>query len=76
MKKTKKQTKMLRRNSPVMMSVESVPRLEESLWFVKEVGFQLGVKEWWSYGWAEWRVNKQRCDRSRKRQVRDRETGM
>jgi len=47
-KKTKTKMQMLRRNSPVMKSVESVLRLEESLWwekFVNEVGFELGVKE-------------------------------
>ena len=39
---------MLRRNGPVVKSVESVLRLEGSLWwerFVKEVGLELGVKE-------------------------------
>jgi len=39
---------MLRRNGPVIMSIESVLRLEESLcWekFVKEVGFEKEVKE-------------------------------
>ena len=39
---------MIRRNGPVMKTVESVLRLEESLWwerFVKEVGFELAVKE-------------------------------
>jgi len=45
---------MLRRNGPVVMSVESVLRLEGSLWgerFVEEVGLEPGVKERWSYGW-------------------------
>jgi len=45
---------MLRRNSPVIRSVGSVLRLEESLWwerFVKEVGLEAGVKERGSYGW-------------------------
>jgi len=39
---------MLRRNGPVVKSVESVLRLEESLWwerFVKDVGLEPGVKE-------------------------------
>jgi len=39
---------MLRRNGPVVKSVESVLRLEGSLWgerFVEEVGLELGVKE-------------------------------
>jgi len=39
---------MLRRNFPVVKSVESVLRLEGSLWrerFVKEVGLEPGVKE-------------------------------
>jgi len=37
---------MLRRNGPVTKSVKSVLRPEE-----KEVGFEPGVKERWSYGW-------------------------
>jgi len=44
---------MLRRNGPVVKSVESVLRLEGSLWgerFVEEVG-EPGVKERGSYGW-------------------------
>jgi len=44
---------MLRRNGPVVISVESVLRLEGSLWwerFVKEVGLEAGVKERGSYG--------------------------
>jgi len=48
---------MLRRNGPVVKSVESVQRLEGSLWwerFVKEVGLEPGVKERGSYGWCEW----------------------
>ena len=39
---------MLRRNSPVIKSMESVLSPEESLWwerFVEEVGFEPGVKE-------------------------------
>jgi len=53
-KDTKNKTEMLRRNYPVIKSVESVLRLEKSLWwerFVKEVGLQPGVKERGSYGW-------------------------
>jgi len=45
---------MLRRNGPVVKSVESVLGLEGSLrWerFVKEVGLEPGVKERRSYGW-------------------------
>jgi len=45
---------MLRRNGPVVKSVESVLRLEGSLWwerFVNEVGLAPGVKERGSYGW-------------------------
>jgi len=45
---------MLRRNGPVVKSVESVLRLEGSLWwerFVKEIGLEPGVKERESYGW-------------------------
>jgi len=45
---------MLRRNGPVVKSVESVLRLEGSLWgerFVEKVGLEPGVKERWSYGW-------------------------
>ena len=43
---------MLRRNGPVVKSVESVLRLEGSLWgerFVEEVGLEPGVKERGSY---------------------------
>ena len=50
---------MLRRNGPVMKSVESVLRLEWSLWggrFVEEVGLEPGVKERGSYGWWEWEL--------------------
>jgi len=45
---------MLRRNGPVMKSVESVLRPEGSLWlerFVKKLGFATVVKERGSYGW-------------------------
>ena len=45
---------MLRRDGPVVKSVESVLRLEGSLWlerFVKEIGLETGVKERGSYGW-------------------------
>ena len=44
---------MLRRNGPVVKSVESVLSLEGSLWlerFVKEMGFKAGVKERGSCG--------------------------
>jgi len=45
---------ILRRNGPVIKSVESVLRQEESSWwerFVKEVGLEPGLKERGSYGW-------------------------
>jgi len=45
---------MLRRNAPVVKSVESVLRLEGSLWgerFVEEVGLEAAEKERGSYGW-------------------------
>jgi len=45
---------MLRRNGLVMKSVESVLRLDGSLWwerFVKELRLEAGVKERGSYGW-------------------------
>jgi len=45
---------MLRRNGPVVKSVESVLRLKGSLWwerFVKEVGLEPGVKEKERFGW-------------------------
>ena len=45
---------MLRRNGPVVKSLESVLRLEGSPWwerFVKEVGLEPGMKERGSYGW-------------------------
>jgi len=44
----KQETEMLRRNGPVIKSVESVLRPERSLWweiFVKEVGFEAGVEK-------------------------------
>jgi len=47
-------TEMLRRDGPVIKSVESVLRPEGSLWwerFMKEVSFEPGVKERGSYGW-------------------------
>jgi len=43
MKTKNKKNQMLRRNSPVIMSVESVLQRPESVWwerFVKEVGFE------------------------------------
>ena len=46
--------RMLRRNDPVVYSVESVLRLEGSIWwerFVKEIGLEPGVKARGSYGW-------------------------
>jgi len=54
MKKLKTKNEMLRRNGPVVKSVESVLRPEGSLWwerFVKEVDFEPGVKDRKSYGW-------------------------
>jgi len=54
MKKLKTKNDMLRRNGPVIKSVELVLRLEGSqCWerFVKEVGLEAGVKERGSYGW-------------------------
>ena len=42
---------MLRRNGPVVKSVESVLRLEGCERFVKEVGLEPGVKKRGSYGW-------------------------
>ena len=54
MKKPKHKAEMLRRNGPVVKSVESVLRLEGSLCgerFVEEVGLEPGVKERGSYGW-------------------------
>jgi len=44
---------MLRRNGPVVKSVELVLRLESLWWerFVKEVSLEAGVKERGSYGW-------------------------
>ena len=47
-------TEMLRRNGSFTKFVESVLRLEGSLWwerFVKKVGLELAVKERGSYGW-------------------------
>jgi len=74
MNKRKTETEMLRRNGPVIKSVESVLRPEGSWWwerYVKEVGIELGVKERGSYGWWEWWV-----DTVRNRRVRDRGTEM
>jgi len=47
-------TEMPRKNGPFVKSVESVLRLEGSLWYeryVKEVGLEAGVKERGIYGW-------------------------
>jgi len=47
---------MLRRNVPMVKSVESVLRLEGSLRcerFVNEVGLEPRVKERVGYGWSE-----------------------
>ena len=55
MKKLKTKNEMLRRNGPVIKSVESVLMPEGSLWwerFVKEVGLEPAVKERGSYGWS------------------------
>jgi len=75
-----KKNKMLRRNGPVVKSVESVLRRKGSLlWerFVKEVGLESGVAERGSYWWWGWIVNRvRRCGRSRNRQVRNRQAGM
>jgi len=53
MKKLK--TEMLRRNGPVVKSMEPVPVLEGRLWLerfvMKEIGLEPGVKERGSYGW-------------------------
>ena len=57
MKKLKTKNEMLRRNGPVIKSVESVLRPEGSLWwekFVKEVSFEPGEKERGGYGWWKW----------------------
>ena len=66
---------MLRRNGPVVKSVESVLRLEGSLWgerFLEEVGLEAGVKERGSYGWWEWWVDRvRRSGRSMNRKDRD-----
>jgi len=45
--KNKQKTKMLRRNGPVVKSVESVLKPEGLWWerFVEEVGFEPGMKE-------------------------------
>ena len=43
---------MLRRNGPVVKSVESVAGRESMGGrFVEDVGLEPGVKERWSYGW-------------------------
>jgi len=68
---------MLRRNSPVRVHAISHEGEKESMTegSVKQVGFKQGVKEWGSYVWGEWYINRGRSDRCRKRWVRDRETG-
>jgi len=51
---TKTKTEMLRRNGPVIRSVQSVLRPEGSLWwesFMTEVGLEPAVKERGNYGW-------------------------
>jgi len=55
-------------------------RKREDLWwegFVKEVGFELGVKEWRSYRWWQWWIyGKSWTGIRRKIRVQDGETGM
>jgi len=54
MKKLDTSTEILRRNGPVIKSMESVMRLGGSLWWerlVKKVGLEPGVKERGSSGW-------------------------
>ena len=63
--KKRKQKKQIcwEKNVSVINCVESVLRLEGSLWwerFVKEVGLEPGVKERGSYGWWEWWVDRVR----------------
>ena len=56
MKRLKTKTELLWRNGPVKKSMESVLRPEESLWYeiiVKEVDFEMGVKQRQSNGWRE-----------------------
>jgi len=72
-KKLKQKTEMLRRNVAVIKPWSQSWGQEGSLWwerFVKEVGFEPGVKERWSYGWWEWWVDSwchftAECSRSR-----------
>ena len=62
---------MLRRNGPVIKSVELVLRLRGNLWwkrFLKEVGLEPGVKERGSYGWWEWWVDSQLHEQASQRQ--------
>jgi len=65
-------TDMLRRNSYIMKSVESVVRPMKIIWRERS------VKERGSSSMDdEWRINRgRRCSRSKKKHVRDRETGM
>jgi len=43
----------------------------EGIVFVKEVSFKPGVKERWSYGWAEWWNRRGRSDGWRNRWIRN-----
>jgi len=52
---------MLRGNGPALKSMESVLRPKESLWwerFMKDVGFEPGMKERRSYGRWDWWVDR------------------
>jgi len=74
-KEQKTKTELLRNGSGNSRWSQSWWSYEESLrWegFMNQVRFKLGMKEWESYGWREWRINRIRwCDRRRKRSVRD-----
>ena len=58
---------------------QSARKREDLRWegFVKEVGFELGVKEWRSYGWREWWIyGKSWTGMCRNIRVQDGETSM
>jgi len=60
------------------MSVKAVQEEEVKLreeGFVKQVGFITGMKETWSYGWADWWIKRRKSDGRRNRWVGNRGTG-
>ena len=76
---TKTKPEMLKKRWAARVRCVSLGEQREDLWWegvVKEVGFELGVEEWRSYGWRKWWIyGKSWTSMCRKIRVRDGETG-